>query len=134
MAYPYPKDAQGKTYEIVLKMVQAKEYFKSHPRQGLPDDILEYMMQPIQQKALLKANQRIITDADLCYGSMIPESGNRIRGILQTYNPDGSAIEQDIEYGFGYGAEFVRDGQPIQGSHWFDKYDTVQLSKAKKVR
>lgn len=134
MAYPYPADQNGKTYEVTHKMVEAKEYYKGLSNPNLPGSILEYMMQPIHLKAIIKSNQRFITDADLCYSSMVPEGDQRIRGILQTYNTDGTITEQDIEYGFAYGAEFVRDGQPIQGSHWLNDQVIVQLSKPKRVQ
>lgn len=57
-----------------------------------------------------------------------------IWGVLQTYNKDGSVIEQDIEYGFDYGAPFVNPGDTPIPSHWLSEYDTVVLSKAKRVQ
>lgn len=92
------------------------------------------MRPPIEQNNVIKSNQRFITDAELCYSCYKPRGGDRIRGILQTYNQDGSVTEQDIEYGFYYGAPFIKPGDTPIPSHWLSEYDTVSLSKAKRVQ
>lgn len=143
MAYPYPvakRDGEqfvvgkgankaGEPYEVREKMI---EYGKGTC--AYAPTPLEWLKGAIQQKAVLKSNQRFITDADLCFSTDHPVGRERIRGILQTYNADGSITEQDIEYGFGYGTEFVQDGQTPKPSHWFDEYVTEPLSKAKRVQ
>ncbi|HHV16815.1 MAG TPA: hypothetical protein GXX58_09640 [Gelria sp.] len=105
----------------------------SKRRQNYYKDVMEYMQRPIDILNVLKPNQEFITDADLCYYVTHPIGPNRIRGILQTYEPDGTITEQDIEYGFGYGQYFVSEGEPRDPNHWFEEYDTKPLSKPKVV-
>lgn len=132
MAYPYPVDQNGKQYEIIRKMVENKEWTRENSR--VNKDILEIMKEPIELNQVIKTNQRLITDADLCYNCYDTEGISRIRGIIQTYKEDGSVIEQDIEYGFTFGAPFVKPGDTPIAAHWLPEYDTVSLSKAKRVQ
>ena len=141
MNYPYPVVTEqrycyqnqkiGDTYEVVHKMVEFKEWFQREGR--TTKDVLEYTQRPIDILNVLKTNQEFITDADLCYYVRCPVGSNRIRGILQTYEPDGIITEQDIEFGFDYGQRFVSKGEPRDPNHWFEEYDTKPLSKPKVV-
>ncbi len=127
--YAYPVDGNGKQYTIIRKMVEDKEY-----GQMIGKDILEIMKEPLSLNQVVKANQRFITDADLCYSSRNPSGGSRIRGVLQTTTQDGTITEQDTEFGFSYGTVFVKPGEPTVPSHWFSEYDTVQLSAPVRVK
>jgi len=140
MSYPYPvvlaednygSQEVGETYKIDQKMVERKEYRNS---KGITDEeILAKIREPIELLNVLKPNQEFITDVDLNYYIYHPVGPIRTRGILQTYEPDGTITEQDIEFGFGYGQRFVAEGEPRDPNHWFEEYDTKPLSKPKVV-
>ena len=140
MNYPYPvvlaednygSQAVGETYKIKHKMVEFKEWFQREGR--TTKDVLEYTQRPIDILNVLKTNQAFFTDADLCYYITKSVGSTRIRGILQTYEPDGTITEQDIEYGFDYGQRFVAEGDSRDPNHWFEEYDVKPLSKVKVV-
>jgi len=140
MSYPYPvvkaedhyaRQKVGETYEIDKKMVEDKEYGNSL---GFTDEeILAKMREPIELLNVLKPNQEFITDVDLSYTIHKPIGSIRTRGILQTYESDGTITEQDIEFGFDYGQRFVAEGEPHDPNHWFEEYETKPLSKVKVV-
>ncbi len=129
MAYAYPVDGKGKTYKVNHPMVEAREYGLQ-----LGKDVLSIMQEPIKQNNMINSNQVFISDADLCYSCSKPNGGERIRGILQTTNPDGSITEQDIEYGFTFGTHCIQPGETPVPSHWYDEYDTVYLSAPIRVK
>ncbi len=140
MNYPYPvvlaednygSQEVGETYKIKRKMVEDKEYGNSL---GFTDEeVLAKMQEPIELLNVIESNQEFVTDVDLIYYVQHPIGPARIRGILQTYEPDGTITEQDIEFGFGYGQRFVSEGEPRDPRHWFEEYDTKPLSKPKVV-
>ena len=141
MSYPYPVATSpencypgqkvGEPYEVVEEMVVRQKLFKESDYKI--KDALEYNQEPIELLNVIKPNQEFVTDADLCYYVRIPVGGSRIRGILQTYEPDGTITEQDMEFGFDYGQRFVAEGEPRDPNHWFEEYDTKPLSKPKVV-
>jgi len=140
MSYPYPvvlaednygSQAVGETYKIDQKMVERKEYCNNH---DIADkEMMAKIREPIELLNVLKPNQEFITDVDLNYYVYKPVGADRIRGILQTYEPDGTITEQDIEFGFDYGQRFVAEGEPRDSRHWFEKYDVKPLSEPKVV-
>ena len=140
MSYPYPvvlaednygSQEVGETYKIKRKMVEDKEYGNSL---GFTDEeVLAKMQEPIELLNVIESNQEFVTDVDLIYYVQHPIGPARIRGILQTYEPDGTITEQDIEFGFGYGQRFVSEGEPRDPRHWFEEYDTKPFSKPKVV-
>lgn len=66
------------------------EYARTNP------EIADYVLKQCTSVLQLEANQRFISDKELIYAS---SDTVRIRGILQTLNTDGSATEQDMDYG-----------------------------------
>ncbi len=140
MSYPYPvvtEDCRfahqkvGEPYEIWHKMVEYREYRNS---KGVSDEEQKAKsIEPFEVLNVLKPNQEFITDIDLKYCINHPVGLNRTRGILQTYEPDGTVTEQDIEFGFDYGQRFVAEGEPRDPNHWFEEYDVKPLSKTKVV-
>ncbi|MDD4590126.1 MAG: copper amine oxidase N-terminal domain-containing protein [Parabacteroides sp.] len=120
MAYPYPKVA-----EIYSRMV---EYKNECIEQGGTESYKQDSMQSVlNQKSLIKSNQKFFFDSDLCY-ACTGNYGERVRGILQTTKSDGSVIEQDVEFGFAFGTHFVSDGEIPQSSHWLEGNDFIELN------
>lgn len=129
MAYPYPVDKNGKTYEVNEKMTVYGNTLAANEQDGY-----HWILTPVNQNIINNASNRFITDPDLCYSCNKPNAGERIRGILQTTSPDGSVTEQDIEYGFFYGTNSIQPGETPIPSHWYDEYDTVYLSAPVRVK
>ncbi|CFX15232.1 Copper amine oxidase-like, N-terminal [Syntrophomonas zehnderi OL-4] len=125
MAYPYPAGV-----EVWSKMVELKE---EGAVKGLSENHLQETINSwLGQKSLIKANQKFFFDSDLCF-CVSGNFNNRVRGVLQTKNPDGSVIEQDVEFGFAYGTHFVSEGETPQPSHLLEGNDFITLSPPVKL-
>ncbi len=125
MAYPYPTGVEIYSAMVVLKEESITlGYSATHPQ--------EVMQSFLDQKSLIKSNQKFYFDSDLCY-SCTGAFGDRVRGVLQTKNSDGSITEQDVEFGFAYGTHFVSEGETPRPSHLLEGNDFIVLSPPIKI-
>lgn len=124
MAYPYPKKSDGEPMEVKRPMIEYWEYGQEYGR-----DMEKELAVVVQQKAGLNSNQKFLMHKDLLYKAL----DTCVRGVLQTYQPNGEVYEQDVELRFFWGKPFVQEGEPQEDYRWvFDgKY---QLSKNKRVQ
>jgi hypothetical protein len=126
MAYPYPKKSNGEPREINYPMVEFVPTVKIEYGTDYETEMREVM----QTKANLKSNQKFLMHKDLIYKA---EGHPWVRGVLQTYQPNGEVYEQDVEFTFFWGKPFVQEGQPQEDYRWvFD--GMYQLSKNKRVQ
>lgn len=120
MAYPYP--AGVNIYSPMVK------YTEESIKAGYSGTHLQEVTQSwLSQKSLILPNQQFFFDSDLCY-SCSGKFGERVRGVLQSKNNDGSITEQDVEFGFNYGAEFVPEGQTPQPAHLLEGNAFIKLN------
>ncbi len=155
MAYPYPTYPEG-TFEvengkriskagkpipveepmvecckISTEQLRANQDSPRVPRMASNENFGDVMVRAIQQVGVLQSNQRFIMDDDLIYQTKGGDTW--VRGILQTYKPDGSITEQDMEYAIAWGKPFSAPGEPQQGyRNVLDRKNP--LSKAKRVQ
>ncbi len=116
MAYPY-RSGLG-VDDTPMGGYKNEETYIQNSRQSVLD-----------QKALIKPNQKFFFDSDLCFCVVAEDFANRVRGVLQTQNSDGSVTEQDVEFGFEFGTYFVSEGETPQPSHWLEGNDFIALAQ-----